>query len=336
VYEAGNAEILVGHLHAWVDAFLRLRLTAFVLAALVLAGCGSKPAGPQAAGPDDLGAETIDPSAATSGLKGLVRDDEGLPVAGAIVLLRPLNVTAVSGDDGAYDLGPLPPGGYRVGASLLGYRDTDEGIVLLDGRVLVLNLTLERLPSTQARSAVLGPYTGYFQCRWQYNFGNGVCGQIYSCIGACVDTGPYVAPLWDHDQNQMKFRLDPDGWQAIVLEAKWTPSSAATSPKLSLSLSYEGGSTNHAFSRSAPSAKGARVEVLKGETPVGQTIPRGEPKEPAANLTLVASMIVPSTGGSIDPADPRPVALVYELRFEIWATVFYAMPPPAGYTILPP
>lgn len=259
-------------------------------------------------------------------------DEEGQPLGGVLVFVKPHERSAESDGAGAFDLGALPPGPLRVDASKIGYVGAGADLLLADGVVAQLNLTLARIATDQARAVTIGPYTGYFQCRWAHTLGNGACG--YARV-AGLDTGPVVGPLWTQDKNRMTFQLEPGDWEEIVLEAKWTPTSFATTPKLGVGFSYEGGGPSHWFARSNATTSPARIRYVDDAAHVGESIPPGEPAEPAANLTLNAWMFVPYHS-TVDPTDSPFVALAYEVRFDIWATVFYGNVGPADYTVLPP
>lgn len=313
----------------------RRGLVALILVVLV-AGCSSKPADPKAVDATQTNPFVTDETA-TSGLSGFVFDEEGVAVPGAELRLLPTNASAVSGEGGAYVFGPLPPGSFRLAASRLGYSDALADVRLVDGQPLVLNVTLVRLPSAEARTQLIGPYTGYFECRWTYTAGEGACGYVKQCTGAgCASTDTLTNAMWTHDKNLMKFQMEPGDWEEIVLEAKWTPTSVATTPKLALAFSYDGTTSGHLFGHSNASAGRTRLNLIDGRGAFGQILKPNEPKAPDANLTLTAWLYVPTSGGSLDPTDSRVVALTYDLRFEIWVSVFYGRIGPPGYSVLPP
>jgi hypothetical protein len=70
-------------------------------------------------------------AAATSGeLHGMIRDDQGRPLAGAVVsALGPKTAFAVSDERGRFTFRPLPPGPYLVRAHLQGYAPARDLII---------------------------------------------------------------------------------------------------------------------------------------------------------------------------------------------------------------
>src|SRR5437868_6704198 len=73
--------------------------------------------------PAPLAATSNQAVAASAGsLSGVVQDDHGKPIAGAVVsALAESTTVAVTGPDGRFDFRALPPGPYLVRAYLLGY-----------------------------------------------------------------------------------------------------------------------------------------------------------------------------------------------------------------------
>ncbi|MFF4412993.1 S8 family serine peptidase [Streptosporangium sp. NPDC001559] len=81
------------------------------------------------------------------GLHGTVTAN-GQPVPDAEVRVTgPLGRTAAGGQDGAYSLPRLPPGGYQVTVSRFGYQDFTGTATVTDGQTTTLDVTLTPKPS---------------------------------------------------------------------------------------------------------------------------------------------------------------------------------------------
>lgn len=85
--------------------------------------------------------------AADAVLRGAVSDPTHAPVPNAKLRIRPLaggtQRTAESGPDGAYQIGALLPGSYRVTATQAGFAEFQQDVTLASGVATVLPITLE-------------------------------------------------------------------------------------------------------------------------------------------------------------------------------------------------
>jgi hypothetical protein len=86
-------------------------------------------------------------SATTGEISGRVTEDGDSPIPGATVtatnVATGLSRTTVSGDDGGYSIGLLPPGTYRVTAELSGFRtENRENVTVLLGSATNVRFTL--------------------------------------------------------------------------------------------------------------------------------------------------------------------------------------------------
>src|SRR5262245_9688449 len=86
---------------------------------------------------------------------GSVRDASGAPVSGASVTILNEKTgdsrNAVTGDQGRYLVGGLPPSSYRVQAAFKGFNASDvSGLLLSAGQELTLDVTL--LPADQSET----------------------------------------------------------------------------------------------------------------------------------------------------------------------------------------
>ena len=92
------------------------------------------------------------PAQSTGSLEGHVRDDEAAPVSGAVVTATRTDGSIVrrdvSGIDGRYRLGLLPPGDYTLVARRLGFRPwSQEGVAVPTGTSTTVDIVLRDAPT---------------------------------------------------------------------------------------------------------------------------------------------------------------------------------------------
>jgi carboxypeptidase family protein len=92
------------------------------------------------------------PAQSTGSLAGHVRDDDGSPVSGAVITATRVDGSIVrrdvSGIDGRYRLGLLPPGSYALLARRLGFRPSSHaGVEVESGRSTELDVVLRDAPT---------------------------------------------------------------------------------------------------------------------------------------------------------------------------------------------
>jgi TonB-linked SusC/RagA family outer membrane protein len=80
---------------------------------------------------------------ATGQITGLVRNSDGQPTASVSVMVRGTRISGVTGPDGRYTLGEVPPGSYTLVAALIGYGFATATASVVAGQVTDLNFTLE-------------------------------------------------------------------------------------------------------------------------------------------------------------------------------------------------
>lgn len=303
-------------------------IAAAFVALIALSGCTGS-ARPAAA----VAAETDDAAPGTS-VEGFVLADDATPVTDAMLLLRPGDHAATSAADGKYAFADVAAGRYVLIATKLGYLDSNADVFVPDGVPVVLNVTLVQIATESPYARTLGPYAGYFQCRWSFPAANAECGVVRDCVaGHCADTAPVGDALWSQDQNAMRFQLEDASWSTIAFEARWTPGVAATSPRMALFLTYDGHPENHLYTRSEAHPSPLR-HVYENAPNQGGVFPPDSPRLPDPSQTLLAWMTV-HTDGSFGGPEQSTIAVAYEVRFEMWATIFYREPAPEDFTALP-
>ena len=99
-----------------------------------------------------LAAAASVPAQSTGSLAGHVRTDDGTPVSGAVVTATRVDGSIVrrdvSGIDGRYRLGLLPPGSYALLARRLGFRPSSHaGVEVESGRSTEVDIVLRDAPT---------------------------------------------------------------------------------------------------------------------------------------------------------------------------------------------
>jgi outer membrane receptor protein involved in Fe transport len=98
-----------------------------------------------------LAAGTATAQQSTGSVKGVVKDDLGSPVPGATVSVTgPASRTGVTGADGSFLIGNLPPGTYTVAARLSGFTSKDQpNVEVAAGSSAEVSFTLSVAPLSE-------------------------------------------------------------------------------------------------------------------------------------------------------------------------------------------
>lgn len=317
-----------------MGGFVRGGLPAFVLLIVGLSGCsggdsgdvtGEDPARPQVA--DDLGA-----------VQGRVTDDEGLPVAGAVVAIVQLDVQTSSGAGGAFVLNNLEPGRHTLFVNRLGFEAAGKLVDVVPGEVTTVDVVLSAIVVSEPYVENFGPFQGYFECKagmQAYGAWSGNCGSV--CV---VVTCVWAQSLGSNDKNVFEFQMSSDDYRSVVGAMQWLPGTSATSGELSMIFSYDGRGGGHWFCSGA----GASPVQWRFERPTAeeeaecQGYTRGgdrDPAEPSTEETLMvfASVPFPSFGASNPTGTVANVA--FQQHYEMYVSVFYGDPAPAEFSALP-
>ena len=93
-------------------------------------------------------------------IAGRITAFDGTPLAGVDVYLQALETGAITDPTGHYAILGLPPGRYRLSASLIGYGTvTVQGIAVSIDRTTIVNLSLELAPLEAVPVVVIAPET---------------------------------------------------------------------------------------------------------------------------------------------------------------------------------
>ena len=99
-------------------------------------------------------------------VSGTVADGDGTPLPGASVYLSGTTRGDATDTDGRYEIADVPPGAYRLVASMVGFEPATQDIVVRAGADLEVALVLEAVPVTLGSVEVEAERDG----RWQRRF----------------------------------------------------------------------------------------------------------------------------------------------------------------------
>src|SRR5688572_14229555 len=223
---------------------VRVGAVALVFLFFVLPGCtGSSAPEDDGAGPgtdfDDL---DLDATETTGVIRGVVVDDRIVPVEGAKVELRLDTGSEVKESDaeGRFGFDALDPGTYFLSVSKLNYDSVQSTVEVVAGvdDPPVQRLLITRLFDVEPYSSLF-KFEGFLQCSNGIGVGttcvndytrllppcNGGCLQDYNVSQAAGNNREYVTNM-------------TGGWQTMVWEMVWEPTSTATSAEMALLVSY--------------------------------------------------------------------------------------------------
>jgi carboxypeptidase family protein len=308
------------------------RAVAALLSFLLLAGCAGGSKTESAALPASSFAPDAEFDDEHGAIKGQVTTTDIEPIVGAQLLVRPGDVTTTTALDGGYVFSNLAPADYTVFVNRLGFKQGQRTVHVAAGEVTEVNFELAEIPVAVPRVEKLS-YTGYMQCRASTSLSSGACGFLPLVGDAGCLAGPdncLLPKIWTSDKNELLFKFSGPDYSQIVFEARWTPSTAATNPKMTEIFSYKNRTSTHWFANSTPSLSPLKFTHTAGKRGPGGQFPGGQPDLPNQNLTLRTWLTLPF--GTASASDAHPVNLAYELRFETFVTIFYSQMAPADYT----
>lgn len=303
------------------SAFVFLCLSMVALAGCLGGGDGATIKEPSLSAPEQASEAQFDEN--TGAITGQLVDEEGLPIVGAEILIRPTEEITQSAQDGTFTFSFLDPDRYILFITKFGFELATRQVTVVVGEVAPVEAALVAIPPpAKPRVDAWGPYTGFIQCRMSTFFSSGACGFL-----PVIGNTP-ITDIWD-DTNSMQFELSGNDYTNIVFEARWTGSTAATDPNMMQVFSYEGRTSTHWFADSGGVPNPIKFTYVAGEEGPGGQLPGGStPDEPNDNLTLLTWLTVPF--GSLD----QPVGFAYEMHFELFVTAFYNRNAPESYTAL--
>jgi iron complex outermembrane receptor protein len=112
-----------------------------------------------------VGAVPVEAFGQDAALRGRVIGENGVPVANAVVTLRPGDHSAVSSRDGRFEFGSLSEGSYTLTVSHVGFRAQEQTVPVSAGERSQVDLRLEVAPIELERVTVIGSNEEHDQLR---------------------------------------------------------------------------------------------------------------------------------------------------------------------------
>lgn len=308
---------------------------ATALLCLALAGCSDGGSG----GPDaDFSDLDVDVSDTTGAIRGLVVDESIRPVEGAAVRLTGLAERSTESDAlGRFVFSGLVPGTYFLTVASPIHKEVQSSAEVVAGVVEppLVRVQLERL-FQQDPYSIQVVHDGFFECS---QAGAG----LYSSSNCIYD--PYrwalgppspLQPVDNVTQQEREWHSDVNaGWQQLVFEMTWEPTSQGTSTAMGMVVSTfkperDGGHWFAEFEGAAP---------LRGQLDVGDDHgsasglePSRVPEEGMPSMSYFVSVRPPADATCVVLCAPPGLAV--NQQFTVYLTMFHFGVPPADWSIV--
>lgn len=297
----------------------------------VLAGCsgGGTGAPPAETSFDDLGGSV---SATTGLIRGVVVDERILPVADATVDLSGAAdaPNQTTDDQGRFLFSGLQPGTYflAVSSPLHKAQQTSVDVEAGVAEPKVVRVLVERL-FKQDPFSVQVVREGFFQCS---QAGAG----LYASSNCVYDPyrwafGPEGSPTQPVDnvtQQNREWHSDVGpGWQALVFEMEWTPTSQGTSANMGIVVSTykpERDGAHHFAQFTGGTPMRGQIDVGVQHESAADVEPTTIPPEGMTDMSYFVSV-------ARDGATP---GLAVNQQFKLYLTMFHYGKPPEGWSIV--
>jgi len=261
-------------------------------------------------------------------ISGLVESNALVPLAGANVTISPAGLQQVTDQNGRFAFPGLAPGVYRVGAVHNGFA-----LQYQDARpeATSLQFILDRAQPTQPYNVTLPPLHGFLECASEELIGSGPCDLYVQFAG-----GPAVF------QNQSAFPFQTDlGWKTIVMDLTFD---AANNPGIDgMRETLRAANGTAALNTYQQYGRFHGSQSFSTRIEPGGNYTDGDAPVPA-NVTAFKLEVYPQGRGyhtvcTVDvPGHPAEcftgVGAAANLRFDLYITIFYVDPAPAGFTLL--
>jgi hypothetical protein len=290
---------------------------------IVLAGCSDG----GGAGEDEAFDGLQGTATETTGiLRGVVVDDRIVPIVGATIDLRGTTErpNATTDEQGRFLFSDLDPGTYFLQVSSPTHKPTQSSADVEAGveEPDIVRIQLERL-FTQDPFSVQVMHEGYFQCSqagasWYYSSSNCQDG-VFGPASGSVPTATSQDREWHADVGP--------GWQTIVFEMEWKPTSDSTSKNMGMVVStYKperaGDHWFAEFEGSTP-IRGQIDVGIEHESASGEE-PSMIPPEGMTNMSFFVSV----------REDGDVPGIAYNQKFTVYVTMFHYGRPPEGWSLV--
>lgn len=304
---------------------MKARLPAVACLALVIAGCsgGGGGGGGEEQPFDDLEGRATQ---TTGVLRGVVVDERIVPVVGAVVDVRGAAEAPnqTTDDQGRFLFSDLPAGTYFLHVFSPTHKaiQTSAEVVAGEAEPAPVRVLVERL-FAQDPYAVQVMHEGYFQCSqagasWYYS--SSTCQD--GVFGPLSGSAPRVT------QQDREWHADVGpGWQVIVFEMEWEPTSDSTSRNMGMVVSTykpeRSGSHWFAEFEGATPVRGQLDVGVQHESASGED-PTMVPAEGMTNMSFFVSV----------REDGLTPGIALNQQFTVYVTMFHYGRPPEGWSFV--
>ena len=308
---------------------MKSALAPLLLLASLLAGCsGGSPAEAEPATDfSDLGGQV---TATTGLLRGVVVDERIIPVVGADVgLSGGKSANQTTDDQGRFLFSGLEPGTYfvQVRSKLHTAQQTSAEVIAGEAEPKVVRVLVERL-FKQDPYVVQVVREGFFQCS---QAGAGLYASsncVYDPYKWALGSPSPTQPVDNVTTQQREWHSDVGaGWQSLVFEMEWAPTSQGTSANMGIIVSTykpERAGTHHFARLIGPSPLRGQIDVgVEHETASGVD----PTKIPAEGMTDMSYFV------SVQQGDLGPGVAINQ-QFKLYLTMFHYGTPPEGWSII--
>lgn len=303
-----------------------------LLVSLALAGCasseGANPQGSDGPGPIASG----EPIADAATIQGLVVDDSQAPIEGATVAIVGIGLQAATDAAGSFQFVNVPPGPHDITAIKLGFSSTGKRVTVEPSQQLTgVVLTLAPIAVEGPYHEIFGPYNGYFHCMYGTA---AVAG--FGFIRTCLFDEGVNEDVFGADTRRLSFNLSSDNWASMIGESRWSQGAFATGVGMAIYPSYEGRSGSHWWCEAdGRSPLLFRYEAADPEAKDGLSVCNTQGEiEPVPAMEVNPLQLIADSGFGGTSTEKPPLRLMFEQRFELMMSVFYAEPAPAEFSAL--
>ncbi|HUR63369.1 MAG TPA: carboxypeptidase-like regulatory domain-containing protein [Candidatus Thermoplasmatota archaeon] len=292
---------------------------------LLLSGCASSGSG-NGVDPNAFNGLTVDVSATTGGIRGIVVDQAIVPIAKvAVALATPTgNKTATTDAQGRFTFGGLQPGTYFLSFSHLLYKPVQASVEVKAGAEPQITRVLMEALFTAKPYHEQYKFKGLITCGYQGPVITAPCVTDYSsisptCPGGCA---PELRKV-QGDARDFNTSVGPN-WQTMVLELVFVSNGQGTSDQMGILISFQKRTAGDWYGL----AEGASPILLRLETGVVGPDEQGDTRkmiDPAGQTDLEIL-------GSIKKASGQEAGVGINQEFQVFQTNFYNAKPPAGWS----
>ena len=299
-------------------------LLSALVTCLLLAGCtGSSEPPVTASTQGDNPAPVTLAGTESIALRGHVFTPSLTPIENATVAVVASELTAVTGADGGFDFGELEPRIYTLVANAAGYLETALTVTPEQSAEkvrLVMQAGMPVVPYTQTYA-----FSGIMQCAFEALIISPSCDSALTAV-----PGQPVPPFFDTNQSFL-FQAEP-GWKTLVVDVVFDgeayPGLAGLRITVRGSLDPDGGGEYLQYGRwYGPESFTATIEPGGKYEDGTEAVPE--------NATGFQVDTYPHShlwhAGEASPF--LGVGFAQDVRFDLYATLFYVDPAPEGFTL---